>query len=146
MDSSPDFLIYLAYPIKEIDRCWEAEWRPPWVLCYAVARLADKRASNLTVLLTRPQPLLAFRGARGGNRGHPFVCSDQKAGGGGAIVRGIQMTAMFSNLPLVWWLSGWSCLFLLKHVDMLHLNLTGYKSQLSGCQRFDASVQKNDDL
>lgn len=38
------------------------------MLRYAVARLADKRTSNLTVLLTRPRPLLAFRGARGGKQ------------------------------------------------------------------------------
>lgn len=68
VDRSPDFLIYQAHPIKEIDRCWEAEWRPPWMLCYTVARLADKRTSNLTVLLTRPRPLLAFRGAQGGKQ------------------------------------------------------------------------------
>lgn len=68
MDSFPDFLIYLAYPIKETDRFREAKRKPPWMLCYAVARLADKRTSNLTVLLTRPQPLLAFRGAQGGKQ------------------------------------------------------------------------------
>lgn len=38
------------------------------MLCYAVARLADERTSNLAVLLTRPQPLLAFRGAQGGKQ------------------------------------------------------------------------------
>lgn len=64
------------------------------MLCYTVACLTDKRALNLAAT---PSPPHWHSGELRGNRGHPFVCRDQKAGGGerGTIVQGIQMTGMF---------------------------------------------------
>lgn len=123
------------------DRCWEAERRPHWMLCYAVACLTDKRTLNLTVLLERPRSSLAFRGAQGKQRAS--LCLQGPKGRwwreGGHCAGNPNDWHVFTLSP-VWWSSGQCCLFLLK---IVHFSLRGnavfwsYKSQMAVCHCFD---------